>query len=109
MPEEQVDPIPRDLAGAFDNAVGLYENWKWGPGQPELEVFCDAQRFSMSAVCGFVDKFTDPLPGYLVDRLLGYMDLTHDDFRRTLVNDPSYRTGSRCLLQLIERRRQEAR
>lgn len=106
---EQSTTIPRDLAEAFDNAVGLYEIWKSGPGQPELEVFSNAQRFSMSAVCGFVHKFTDPLPGYLVDRLLGYMDLAHDDFRRRLVNDPSYRTGSQCLLQLIERRRQQAR
>jgi hypothetical protein len=71
MSEQSTTPIPRDLAEAFDNAVGLYEIWKWGPGQTELEVFSNAQRFSMSAVCGFVHKFTDPLPGYLVDWLYG--------------------------------------
>jgi hypothetical protein len=66
MPEQSATPIPHDLAEAFDNAVGLYEIWRWGPGQPEHEVLCNGQRFTMSAVCGFVDKFTERLPDYLV-------------------------------------------
>ena len=103
MPEQSADPIPRDLAEAFDNAVELYDIWRWGPSQPERKVSCNGQDFSMTAVCGLVDQFTDRLPDRVFLKLRSYMhDYPHGKLIADLEADQSYATGARCLRRMIE-------
>jgi hypothetical protein len=103
MPEQSADPIPCDLAEAFDNAVGLYEIWKWGPSQPERKVIYNGQHLSMSEVCGLVDQFTDRLPDQVFVNLRSCMHhYPHGQLIADLEADQSYATGARCLRRMIE-------
>jgi hypothetical protein len=99
------DPIPERLSEAFHHAVWLFDDWT--PSVPELEVSLDRKPFSMSAVCGLVDTFNDPLPEQIVDRLLSYMHIQHAELRGKLAQDRSYAGGARCLLGLIDSRKAE--
>ena len=104
---EQSDPIPPNLADAFHQAVWLYEDWS--PALPELEVSIDRKPFSMSAVCGLVDSFSDPLPEQIADRLLSYMHIQHPQLKERLGAERTYSAAARCLRGLIEDRKAEYR
>jgi hypothetical protein len=101
MPEQPVEPIPPDDAEAFANAVLRY--FEWSPGEPECEVTIGRTRYPMTAVCGFVDKFTDQLPANVLNMLRSYMyDHPHGELITKLGADPTYATGARCLRRMIE-------
>ena len=99
------DPLLENLSEAFNNAVWLFADWT--SSLPELEVSLDRKPFSMSAVCGLVDGFSDPLPEQVVDRLLSYMRIQHAELKHKLTLDRSYAVGARCLLGLIDSRKAE--
>jgi len=65
------EPIPQKLREAFDQAVSVYSSWT--PLLPERLVTIDDRFFTMSEVCGLVDKFRDALPMPAFDRLSSYM------------------------------------
>jgi hypothetical protein len=94
------DPIPANLAAAFHEAVGLYSDWN--PAFPELKVTIERVPFDMGAVCGFVNKFDDPLPEAAFDRLLTYMHAEHAALKEKLTSDRSYSAAAFCLRKLIE-------
>jgi len=97
------EPIPQKLREAFDQAVSVYSSWT--PLLPERLVTIDDRFFTMSEVCGLVDKFRDALPMPAFDRLSSYM-AEHKQLRGKLERDQTYSTAADCFRQLIERRKQ---
>jgi hypothetical protein len=102
---EQPNPIPADLSEAFHEATWLYDDWS--PALPELEASVGRKSFSMSAICSFLDTFTDRLPNRILDRLFLYMHAQHRELKERLGKSPTYSTGAYCLLKLIEDRKAE--
>jgi len=103
---QSAPPTQRDLAEAFANALLAYGDWS--PGQPEREISIGGTKFSMTAVCGLLDQFTDELPQHAFDKLRSYLDLvSHSDLIVELAVNCSYATGARCLRRLIELRKSE--
>ena len=96
------EPIPQKLREAFDQAVSVYSNWT--PLLPERLVTVDDRFFTMSEVCGLVDKFRDPLPLPVFDQLSGYL-AEHKILTDSLQQDQTYSTAAKCFRQLIERRK----
>jgi hypothetical protein len=97
------EPIPQKLREAFDQAVSVYSSWT--PLLPERLVTIDDRFFTMSEVCGLVDKFRDALPMPAFDRLSSYM-AEHRQLREKLELDRRYSTAANCFRKLIERRKQ---
>jgi len=61
MAESNADPIPKELAEAFAHAVLGFELWH--PQHEGQQISISGRGYhSIDAVCGLVDKFTDPLP-----------------------------------------------
>jgi hypothetical protein len=96
--------IPQKLRDAFDQAVSVYANWT--PLLPERLVMIDDRFFTMSETCGLVDKFRDPLPMPVFDRLSGYI-AEHKILMDKLQQDQTYSTAAKCFRQLIERRKRQ--
>jgi hypothetical protein len=100
------DPIPGELRAAFRSAVWLYSGWM--PSLAEPEVRFRSELHAMSAVCRLVDRFGDPLPDDVFDKLMTYMrDIRYTLLRQKIVADQSYRAGARCFSRLIEDRKQQ--
>jgi len=97
------EPISQKLREAFDQAVSVYSNWT--PLLPERLVTIDDRFFTMSEVCGLVDKFRDALPMPTFGRLSGYM-AEHGELRDKLERDKTYSTAADCFRKLIESRKQ---
>jgi hypothetical protein len=97
------DPIPKDLAEGFHEAVWCYHDWT--PSLRESEVSINRQTYSMSAVCDVVHKFEDTLPEHVIKRLFHYMDATCHDLRLELGTRGTYSTGAYCFRELIVRRK----
>jgi hypothetical protein len=98
MAEQSPDPIPGELRDAFWSAIGQYGDWR--RGEPEPDVSLNMQPFAISAVCGFVSIFEDPMPADLW-RLLATVTPGDED----LPNDQSYRSAARFLAHLIRERK----
>ncbi len=96
------EPIPQKLRDAFDQAVSVYSSWT--PLLPERLITIDDRFFTMSEVCGLVDKFRDLLPRPMFDRLSGYI-AEHKMLKDKLQQDQTYSTAAKCFRQLIERRK----
>jgi len=97
MNEPHSDPIPPDLRSAFLDALSRYHDW--GPPESEPEVSVDRRAIPISAVCGLVTKYRDPLPGAVLSLL---QKETHPGLDWSeLLADSSYAGGARCLLKLI--------
>jgi hypothetical protein len=95
------DKIPNDLRYAFCDAVLQYPAWT--PSEPEIEVGINQKFYPMSTVCSFVDRFSDPLPSDILDRLISYMDFTCADLQERLASDRSYAMGAFCFREFIIR------
>jgi hypothetical protein len=104
---ENADAIPSHLSEAFHHAVWLYDDWSYA--MPELEVSIDRKPYSMSAVCGLVDNFSDPFPDQVFDRLFSYMRIQHRHLKERLWAERTYSAAARCLRELIEDRKAEYR
>jgi hypothetical protein len=100
---EQEEPIPQNLADAFREAVARYADWS--PPNPEIELRIGNVSHSMSAVCGFADKFYDNLPDDVFSQLRSYMLIRYRALGERLGEKRSYNVGSYCLLRLIEGRK----
>jgi hypothetical protein len=102
------DPLPENLAKAFEDAVLEYENW-----HPQFEgrrIPIGSQFFPLEVVGDLVSKFTDPLPEHVFMQLRSYMqEEPHGDLIADLERRPTYDVGSLCLRRLIERRREANR
>ena len=98
------EPIPQKLREAFDQALSVYTSWT--PLLPERLVTIDDRFFTMTEVCSLVDKFRNPLPMPVFDRLSGYM-AEHKILRDKLQQDQTYSTAASCFRQLIERRKRQ--
>jgi hypothetical protein len=104
------EPIPQKLRDAFDQAVSVYANWT--PLLPERLVTIDDRFFTMSEVCGLVDKFHDTLPISTFERLSRYL-AEHSQLRDSLELaqihlelDRTYSSAANCFRKLIESRKQ---
>ena len=95
-------PIPQNLQDGFCEVVMMYPDWE--PSRSGREVKIDGKYYSMTAVCGLVSSFDDPLPdnilALLFDHLRDRIALLED-----LGKNRSYAAGGRCLLKLMEARR----
>jgi hypothetical protein len=96
------ESIPQKLREAFDQAVSVYPSWT--PLLPERLVTIDDRFLTMSEVCVSVEKFHDPLPMPVFDRLSTYI-AEHRVLRDKLEQDQTYSTAASCFRQLIERRK----
>jgi hypothetical protein len=108
MAEQAATAIPPDLAEAFAESVLAYDDW--GPGQPELEIRIERSFFSITQICGLVERFTDQLPEHVFSKLRSYMhDIPDSDLIVDLAVNCSYATAARCLRRMIFRRKAEYR
>jgi hypothetical protein len=100
MAESNADPIPKELAEAFAHAVLGFELWH--PQHEGQQISISGRGYhSIDAVCGLVDKFTDPLPKHVLEKLRSYMhDQPHGDLIAELLKCPTYATGAVCLRRL---------
>jgi hypothetical protein len=97
------EPIPEKFCEAFDQAVSAYSSWM--PLLPERLVTIGDRFFTMTEVCGLVEKLRDVLPMPAFDLLSSYM-AEHGQLRDKLDQDRTYSTAANCFRQLIERRKQ---
>jgi hypothetical protein len=100
---EPSNKIPDYFSRAFHEVIWRYENWS--PSIWEITVRIIGAPYPMSAVCGFMDKFNDPLPEAIFKQLDGYMDAQHQELKEKLGKEPTYSVGGYCLLQLIDERK----
>jgi sorbitol-specific phosphotransferase system component IIA len=98
------EPIPKDLAEAFAEAVLAYENWH--PQSEGRQIPIAGQFFRIETVGDLVSKFTDPLPEHVFMQLRSYMhDHPHGDLITELERRPTYDVAGTCLRRMMERRR----
>jgi hypothetical protein len=98
------DEISPELAEAFDQAVLAYASWD--PQNDRRQIPIPGRGyFSISAICGLVDQFSDRMPDKVIQQLRSYVH-DHPDgaLMANIVKDPSYATGASCLRSMIERR-----
>jgi hypothetical protein len=108
MAEPSADPIPPDFAEGFAYAVLVYEIWT--PEEPGRLIEIGSRSYSIVDVCGLVDQFTDRLPERVYLKLRSHMhDCPDGKLKADLAANPSYATGVRCLLSMIERRTKDYR
>jgi hypothetical protein len=101
---EPVDPIPKDLADAFADAVLAYDNWH--PQFEGRQIPIAGQFYRIEQVSDLVSKFTDPLPDHVFRRLRSYMHhMPGGELIAELEACPTYRVGGTCLRRMIERQR----
>jgi hypothetical protein len=97
-------PIPDHLRAAFRAAVWSYADWN--PALPEPDLHVGDRDYALSAVCGSVDQFHDPLPDDVFDRLMSYLrEIRYTLLRQKLVAEPCYAAAAHCFLRLIEDRK----
>jgi hypothetical protein len=91
----------RDVMEAFHDAVLRYEDWG---GEPEPEVSLNRKLVPISGVCHLVATMNikDPLPSVFSQRIDWFMHTQHQTLKEEFGRDPSYATGARCLLKLID-------
>jgi putative ABC transport system substrate-binding protein len=65
MAESSAYPIPKELAEAFAHAVLAFELWHPQHEGQQITSIPGRDYESIDAVCGLVDKFTDPLPQHV--------------------------------------------
>jgi hypothetical protein len=97
---EQQEPIPQSVADAFREAIARCADWS--PPNREIELRIGNVSNSMSAVCGFADKFDDDLPDDVFGQLRSYMLIRYRALGERLGEKRTYSVGSYCLLRLIE-------
>jgi hypothetical protein len=90
----------------FCEALSKFSDW-WG--EPEPEVSFECKSYSISTICGFAMEFGDPLPESVYVELLSQMDAHYQNLKEDLSKDRSYKMGARCLLRLIDDRKEEYR
>jgi hypothetical protein len=100
MAEESPDPIPTDLCYAFWGAIGRYKDWCRGQAEPDVRL--GGRDLVISAVCGLVSKFDDPMPADWWG-LLASLTRNPED----LPDDRSYGSGARYLARLIKERKEQ--
>ena len=104
MADSSADPIPKELAEAFAHAVLAFELWHAEHEGQQISIPGRGYH-SIDAVCGLVDKFTDPLPEHVLERLRSYMhDQPRGDLITELLKRLTYATGAVCLRKLMGRR-----
>jgi hypothetical protein len=92
------------LRKAFDEAAWHHRH-EWSPGHPDHpKVIIDGKHFTIRAACELVKGFTDSLRGEVQDDLLYHMHDGDRVLKEELGRDPSYGTGARCLLRLMDKR-----
>jgi hypothetical protein len=98
------EPVPKDLAEAFDQAVLAYEVWH--PTLGGREILIAGRSYPIDVVCDAVSKFTgDALPEHVFEKLRSYMhDQPHGDLIAELRKSPTYGVGGTCLRRMMERR-----
>jgi hypothetical protein len=102
---EAPDPIPKDLADAFADAVLAYDNWH--PKHEGRQIPIDGRgSFPIEVVCDLVSQFADQLPEPVFCKLRSYMhDMPDGELIAEVESRPTYSVGGTCLRRMIERRR----
>jgi hypothetical protein len=103
---EPHSPITPDLANAFADAVLAYET-RHPTYEGRLISIGGHGYYKISEICEAVGEFTDPLLARVFDRLRSYMhDQPDGDLIAHLRDHPNYATAARCLVTMMERRKQ---
>ena len=99
MAEQSPDPISPKLREAFWAAMGAYERWHRGEGEPDVAM--DGKSFPISTICDWVSKFEERMPDSLWNVLTAVT-------RRVdgLPNDQSYRSAAQHLTRLIKEKKE---
>ena len=106
---EIVDPIPKYLAEAFDEAVLAYQVWN-PHNEGRLILIPDLGTFRIEQVCDFVSQFTERLPDLVFKELRSHMHTMPDgELIAELEKSPTYAVAGTCLRRMIERRRAQSR
>jgi hypothetical protein len=106
--EQLSDPIPSDLREVFLETIRLYDDWKFGGPEPLLS-FRKLRQISISGVCELVLSYrNEPLPANLHHMLRNLIGETRAKLEPELAEDPSYATGAKCLLKLIDEHKRQA-
>jgi hypothetical protein len=99
MAEQPPDLITGELREAFQRAMGAYERWHRGEGEPDVPF--DRKSYPISTICDWVSKFEERMPDYLWNLLIAVT-------RRVdgLPNDQSYRSAAQHLTRLIKEKKE---
>jgi hypothetical protein len=98
-------PLPPDLVEAFEQALAEYYGWQ--PGDPEPTVSYHQRPVEISTVCRFVRNFSGLMSASLTQLLAKERHAGVEAFN--LAATDTYENGARCLLALIDYRRDEYR
>lgn len=97
------EPIPKDLAEAFENAVLKFVVADCSAPEPVAEF--RGQNESLSALCFMAAQFDDPLPESVAAKLRARLYAEHDaPFKAGLGGRPSYARAALCLRILTDHR-----
>jgi hypothetical protein len=103
--DTMAEPIPKDLAKAFDQAVLAYELWH--PTNQGQLILIAGHYCTIGRVCDLVSEFVDDqLPEHVLERLRSYMhDQPHGAQKAKLLESPTYGVGAICLREIMDLRR----
>jgi len=105
-------PIPDVLANAFERAVDLYfVHWAPDIEEPTVAAF-GGRNYTITRLCDLIEiaGYSDEIPTLMLERLSKIFHLhPHGDLNAKFKNDLSYANAARCLRELIQRRKMEAR
>jgi hypothetical protein len=104
MPDER-QPIPLDVAAAFEDAMANYYGWR--PGEAEPTVNLNGNEVTISGACHAAMSYGGSMPVVLASLLA---EKIHAGSKRfDFKADDTYENGARCLLALINYRKEEYR
>jgi hypothetical protein len=94
--------IPADIREAFDLAVSALAHWDRGDKEPSMTF--NGGPCPISTVFGLAGSFKESMPANTVVFLHEYASrsLVREEQDVELEEDPSYETGTRCLLQWVK-------
>jgi len=100
------DLVPTELRRSFLYALHAYRD-KFSPGLDDPEVDYDGRLLSITAVFKAAEKYSDPLPKYILEMLYDPRVTRRNEARASLKADETYRGGARHLLILMIARRNQ--
>lgn len=92
-----------ELRIAFHNAMARFKDWTTDVAEPRVRL--RGRLCPISEICEEVGHLFDPLPKGIL--LILYKETRAGDDILVLKMDETYRGAGRCLLQLIEKRKDE--
>jgi hypothetical protein len=95
---------------AFRRAVEIYRDGDWSPGQPHRPTLqAGEDHRTIREICSLVVNSRIKLPDESVEDLFGCIQNRYPALATALKRDPSYGTGARNLLKLMDDRIENSR